>query len=229
MPIPSQAAIPPPADFSEFENLCCDLWRRIWQDPTAQRNGRRGQSQHGVDVFGREKGRPVGLQCKTKDELTGSKLAIGEIKRVVAEAEEFEPSLSCFTVATTALRDATLQKKVRELSELRQAQGKFSITVQFWDDIRAALGGHEDLLQKYYSHFFLAADLPVTRASSREEVEEYCSSLVAELERNLDPWIDLSVSKADEPISFDEIRASIRRGERFVLIGPSGAGKSHLV
>jgi hypothetical protein len=39
-----------------FESLCLDLWKDIWQDSGAQNNGRRGQKQDGVDIFGRENG-----------------------------------------------------------------------------------------------------------------------------------------------------------------------------
>jgi energy-coupling factor transporter ATP-binding protein EcfA2 len=229
MPTTSQIALPPPQDFSEFENLCCDLWKRIWNDPAAQRNGRRGQRQHGVDVFGHHEGRPVGLQCKSKDELTGSKLTIGEIARVAVEAEGFQPSLSCFTVTTTGLRDATLQEEVRKLSETRRAQGKFPITVRFWDDIRTDLGRHDDLLRQYYPQSFPPADAPSIRVPPRKEIEDYRKLLLAELERKLDPWIDLSVTRAGECSSVDEIRACIDRGEPFVVVGPSGAGKSHLI
>jgi len=40
----------PPNDPTAFESLCLELWRDIWQDH-AQKNGRSGQPQAGVDVF----------------------------------------------------------------------------------------------------------------------------------------------------------------------------------
>lgn len=43
---------PPPKNWQDFESLCHDLWKEIWKDPNAQKNGRSGQEQHGVDVFG---------------------------------------------------------------------------------------------------------------------------------------------------------------------------------
>jgi hypothetical protein len=57
----------PPNDATAFESLCLDLWKDIWQDSGAQKHGRRGQKQDGVDIFGYEKGALVGIQCKQKD------------------------------------------------------------------------------------------------------------------------------------------------------------------
>jgi hypothetical protein len=43
--------IAPPKDWVTFENLCHAIFKVIWKDPLAQKNGRLGQAQHGVDVF----------------------------------------------------------------------------------------------------------------------------------------------------------------------------------
>ncbi|MCP4555122.1 MAG: hypothetical protein GY836_06840 [Herbaspirillum sp.] len=42
--------LPPLRNWQDFEDLCCDLWRRLWNDPTAIKHGRQGQPQQGVDV-----------------------------------------------------------------------------------------------------------------------------------------------------------------------------------
>jgi len=52
MPTISQLRIPPIQDADLFEDFCRDLWAIMWKDPEAERNGRKGQSQCGVDVFG---------------------------------------------------------------------------------------------------------------------------------------------------------------------------------
>ena len=61
--------LPPPNDPGEFESLCLDLFKELWQDQDAQKNGRRGQAQAGVDVFGQKAGEWVGVQCKQKNNL----------------------------------------------------------------------------------------------------------------------------------------------------------------
>ena len=59
---------PPPKHWQDFENLCRDLWREIWKDPNTQKNGRSGQEQHGVDIYGQpDEGELwAGVQCKVK-------------------------------------------------------------------------------------------------------------------------------------------------------------------
>ncbi len=66
MPTFSNLQIPPPSNWQDFENLCCDLWRAIWKDPNTQKNGRQGQSQNGVDIYGRPELREkwAGVQSK---------------------------------------------------------------------------------------------------------------------------------------------------------------------
>src|SRR4051812_45117075 len=105
MPALFSIALPPPRDWQDFEDLCCDLWRRLWADPVAQKNGRGGQPQAGVDVFGRPGGgaRWEGVQCKVKGESVT--LTRKEIEREVERAKLFEPGLSNFLIATTAPRD----------------------------------------------------------------------------------------------------------------------------
>ena len=43
----------PPANWNDFEDLCHKLWRSIWGDPNTQKHGRKGQAQHGVDIYGK--------------------------------------------------------------------------------------------------------------------------------------------------------------------------------
>jgi len=96
MPTFFNLQIPPPTNWQEFEALCCDLWRVIWKDPNTQRNGRQGQPQHGVDIFGRpEPGNHwAGIQCKGKDNYTGKLLTEKEVKDEVDKAKSFQPELS---------------------------------------------------------------------------------------------------------------------------------------
>ena len=49
----SNMQIPPPRNWQDFETLCWDLWKTIFNDPETQKNGRQGQKQNGVDIYGR--------------------------------------------------------------------------------------------------------------------------------------------------------------------------------
>ena len=84
----------PPNDPTAFESLCLDLWRDIWHDSNAQKNGRSGQPQAGVDVFGQHEGKWVGVQCKQKDGLLWSKVTVKELEAEVEAAKQFNPPLA---------------------------------------------------------------------------------------------------------------------------------------
>ena len=68
--------IPTPSNWQDFEELCLRLWRDMWSDPNAQKNGRVGQNQHGVDVYGISAfdGKLHGVQCKGKNANYGAQL-----------------------------------------------------------------------------------------------------------------------------------------------------------
>ena len=123
MPTLSNSQIPTPGNWQDFETLCSDLWREIWKDPNTQKNGRQGQPQHGVDVYGRPNQRNLwaGVQCKGKDNLTNKTLTETEVKAEVQKAKFFEPKLSQFIIATTGPKDNKIEKlgrKIRESSGL---------------------------------------------------------------------------------------------------------------
>src|SRR5205814_1015661 len=116
---------PPPNDPVAFESLCLDLWKEIWGvNSGAQKHAGDGQGQTGVDVLGRYKHQWVGVQCKQKDGLLrAARLKVKELEEEVEAAKKFEPPLAKFIIATTGSRDAKLQKRARELTELHQEQG----------------------------------------------------------------------------------------------------------
>ena len=98
-----------PENWQDFERLCKVLWGEIWECPdTIKRNGRQGQAQKGVDVYGIKKGECVyrGIQCKGKDDYTNSQLTESEIDNEIAKALLFTPKLKSFYFATTANKDA---------------------------------------------------------------------------------------------------------------------------
>lgn len=89
--------IPPPASWSKFEDLCRVLFAAIWKDPLAQKNGRAGQNQYGVDVYGhpaKAPGKTYGVQCKGKTGAYGAKPTRTEVLEELALAETFKPRLS---------------------------------------------------------------------------------------------------------------------------------------
>jgi hypothetical protein len=145
--------IAPPKEWGTFEDLCHALFKRVWEDPLAQKNGRRGQTQHGVDVFGSPNGDRRfyrGVQCKGKDSNYGSKAEWSEVLAEVAKAEKFSPKLDVWIFSTTAPADAALQKAARELSVERRAKGLFSVDVLGWEEIQALMADAPEVIAEFY-------------------------------------------------------------------------------
>lgn len=145
--------IAPPKDWGTFEDLCHALFKRVWQDPLAQKNGRRGQAQHGVDIFGSIEGNRHtyrGIQCKGKESNYGSKAEWSEVLAEVVKADTFSPKLDNWIFATTAPVDANLQKAARELSVKRSAKGQFSVDVLGWEEIQALMVEAPEVIAEFY-------------------------------------------------------------------------------
>lgn len=155
MPIFFSLQIPPPANWQDFESLCCDLWREIWKDPNTQKNGRQGQPQHGVDISGspNQESLWAGVQCKGKDNYTDKSLTEGEVKTEVEKAKAFEPKLSQFIIATTGPKDAKIEEVARIITGEHLGNGLFSVHIWGWDDIVARLAEFPELIEKHYPQF----------------------------------------------------------------------------
>ena len=159
--------LPPPDTWQWFESICHLLWREIWSDPNAQMNGRRGQPQHGVDIFGRPiyQDSYAGVQCKDKDTRLGSALTENEMENECQKATEFVPDISSFTIATSGPRDETLQRHARQLTEAETYP--FEVSVWSWDDIEQEILFRPAILSRFYTGISVSTDLPSSIALSR--------------------------------------------------------------
>jgi len=179
---------PPPSDPTVFESLCLDLWKDIWQDSSAQKNGRRGQNQDGVDVFGRCAGKWIGVQCKQKDGLLRTTITPDELEDEVKAAYNFNPALNQFILATTGPRNGNVQERARQLTDEHQSKGLFVVEVWSWREIWPELCRRTELFNRigkqYWPHFFqrtpsaLHQLLPLQKLVGRDEE-------LAELEKQL--------------------------------------------
>lgn len=144
--------IAPPADWTTFESLCHALFKLVWDDPTAQKNGRLGQAQCGVDVFGlpTNRVRYWGVQCKGKNSNYGSEAEWSEVLKEVVKADKFSPPLERWIFATTVPVDANLQKAARELTEERLATGLFRVDVLGWEEIHSLISKYPAVIQEFY-------------------------------------------------------------------------------
>jgi len=126
-----------PANWEDFETLCKKLWGEIWNCPEIKKNGRSGQAQHGVDIYGIPAGENQywGIQCKGKEEYTQKQLTEKEIDREIGEATKFQPPLSKFYFATTALKDVRTEEYVRKRNIENKLKGLFEVHLFSWEDI----------------------------------------------------------------------------------------------
>ena len=126
-----------PENWADFENLCKKLWGEIWKCPEIKKNGRSGQSQQGVDVYGNPFGEIgyYGIQCKGKSEYSKSELTEKEIDQEIKLATEFEPALKKFYFATTASKDAKIEAYIRKKNIENIENGLFEVHLFSWEDI----------------------------------------------------------------------------------------------
>lgn len=145
--------LPKPKNWQDFESICHELWRSIWGDVYAQKNGRQGQPQHGVDIYGH----PTyacgihAVQCKGKNDNYDTEVTIKEIDDECKKAEKFTPKISNYILATTKKKEVSLQKHCLEITKANTYQ--FPVNIWSWDDIEPEIQARPDLLKLHYQSF----------------------------------------------------------------------------
>jgi len=127
-----------PENWQDFESLCKKLWGEVWGIPDKiKKNGRSGQNQSGVDIYGKPKNvnNFWGIQCKGKDDYTNTKLSEKEIFVEIENAKKFKPLLEVFIIATSSNKDARIEEYIRFLSLESEKSGYFEILLFCWEDI----------------------------------------------------------------------------------------------
>ena len=126
-----------PENWQDFEELCKILWGEIWECPEIKKNGRAGQNQQGIDIYGIPKGETkyFGIQCKGKDEYTKAILTEKEINVEIEKAKAFKPQLKKLYFTTTANKDERVEEFVR-LKNVQHIEGNlFEVHLFCWEDI----------------------------------------------------------------------------------------------
>lgn len=155
MPSVNSMDLPKPQDPAEFEKMVREAYALKWNSPNLQLNGRSGQTQAGVDVFGEDDlGRQTGIQCK----LYAKGLTLKTVESEIEEAAKFEPPLQCLYIASTYAGDANLQREVRLLSRDRVSKNLFSVGLIFWPDIVSGLALNPAVIKTFYPQISLGKD-----------------------------------------------------------------------
>ncbi|CDG82676.1 restriction endonuclease [Janthinobacterium agaricidamnosum] len=137
-----------PKSAEDFESYCLHVYCVVFSDALPSNNGRSGQAQGGVDLFVHDKnaGR-IGIQCKRYWE---SALTKAMIDNEIKEADQRGWQMVQLIIATTLLADSPLEQYIQKISDMREAQGKFKVKIEFWPNICSHINSHPSL-QKIYS------------------------------------------------------------------------------
>lgn len=167
-----------PENWQDFESLCKKLWGEIWRCPETKKNGRSGQDQSGVDVYGipyNDPGEYYGIQCKGKDEYTHKQLTKKEIETEIGKAKNFEPDLKKFYFATTAVKDAKIEAFIRKKNAEHIKAGLFEVHIYSWEDIVDLINENQETYDYYVRsiNFKTNNDVSVTFNNFQSEITIY--------------------------------------------------------
>lgn len=221
---PLDKQIAPPGNWATFEDLTRALFAGVWNNPLTRKNGRTGQAQHGVDVFGEPADRPgevYGVQCKGKTRALNAKATKKEFDAELKKAEKFTPPLARWIFTTTAADDGPLQKHVREVSAARVKAGKFPVDVLGWDSILALLVQQPKVLRQFYPEHVspLPDDVAKLEAASDAALAAIEDSL-----RHGETCLSLV-----RPRLWQALRDGFQETGMVRIVGDGGAGKSGLL
>ncbi len=146
--------------------MVLDAMRLRWGDADARRNGRRGQRQNGVDVYGRHmsKDENAGAQAKNSETITEA-----IIRDEISKAETFTPFLGRYYIALSGPRDSDIEKRVRLLSESREATARFPVEILFFDDICQEICARPDLVAKHWPGWSTGHGLRIVDVAVEDE------------------------------------------------------------
>jgi hypothetical protein len=140
----SSISLPKPKNWQDFESHARVLFACVLNDPNTQQNGRSGQRQQGVDLYGYRDNRVdclVGVQCKKKFD---AQVTEEELRAEVENAKTFKPPLSEFILITTAPRDQKMQEVARIITaELAKTDHPIHVSVWGWEDVQEHASHHE--------------------------------------------------------------------------------------
>ena len=149
-----------PNSEDDFEAMCHVLYGLVYQNNLFSRVGGQGQKQFGVDILGQDGTKPIGIQCK---HYNRKPFTLSTVKDDIQKVEAADLKIVHLLFATTAASKAEVVRQVFELNLERQKQGKFSVSVNFWEDI----SGHIRLYPQVGRNF-----IPAFPGSTILEIQE---------------------------------------------------------
>ena len=140
----------PRPSWEEFEHMVADIARMDSHSADVSLYARKGQEDHGVDVYSsmNSNGDICGYQAKRRSEANS--ISESDIDEEISSAEAFEPSLSKYVIMTTAQQDKPTQDLVRRKSNERVRNEKFPVDINMWGDISRMILFDQRLEETHY-------------------------------------------------------------------------------
>lgn len=176
-----------PDNAQDFENLCSDIYSEIFNCNTPNMYGRKGQKQYGLDILIYEnnlnnESNRIGIQCKHVNKLTFDGRSGDSVMKEVRKAEKGKQKISRLIIATSLPSDTKLIDQVNAESENREKVGKFSISIEFIQDIENHINSEPTLIERY---ILGKSHLPLINQCQKLINEEKYSTSLSILEDNL--------------------------------------------
>lgn len=133
---PSQYQLPKFKNESDFETFCLDLFKAVFKDSSGDKYGRKGQAQHGIDLYF-PRAKKV-IQCKVRSD----KLTFAEVTEDIEKFKRFPHKDYEICFATTADRDKNLQDECLKLNT--QIYG--------WENLLELLDTNLDIFHRYFTN-----------------------------------------------------------------------------
>tara|TARA_R110000744_G_scaffold163114_1_gene279782 strand:- start:16 stop:1098 length:1083 start_codon:yes stop_codon:yes gene_type:complete len=210
-----------PENWEDFESLCKKLWGEIWGCMEIKKNGRKGQSQNGVDVYGIPKGEKLyyGIQCKGKDEYSHKQLTKDEVDYEINLAKSFQPPLAKFYFATTANKDSKIEEYIR-IKDLENRQDDlFEVHLFSWEDIVDLIDENKETHDWYLNlhKFKLKSDIEICFENGQNELtdsvpfcEQNTNYQLGEKPTSIFEYTQYKPSKIDTPLLRGENKSYCR-------------------
>jgi len=132
---------------------------------TSKKNGRQGNSQDGVDIYGIPEKRKNywGIQCKGKDDYSDKELSEKEINIEIKKALRFRPKLEKFIFATTANKNSKIEKFIRKKNLYYRKHRNLCIDINSWEDIVDLIEINKHTYNSYVKgkHFISSHDFEI--------------------------------------------------------------------
>jgi len=162
-----------PSNWQDFESLCKKLWGEVWNCKEIKKNGKPGQKQNGVDIYGIPEGEKeyFGIQCKRTEKLTEN-----VIETEIENAKNFQPLLKRLYIATTTNKDVNIEEFVR-YKNIENREDSFGIEIFSWEDIVDLIDENKKTHDWYVNsqNYYSKKAVKVTFENDLEEI--YCSPI----------------------------------------------------